>query len=97
MSPYAMEVWFCSEGNPELWHRVLGCSPHQSCSQQEVGGCQCHPEPLSSGRIEPWFGSDVLLWRVPRGLLSVLLQEQLLRHVSPCWGLIFFALDTWSD
>lgn len=79
----------------------LGCSLHWSHSHQQVEGGQCHPEPCSSGCIcsctKPWFGSGVLLQDVPRGLFSAFLQEQLLGHVFPHWGLLYFALDTWSD
>lgn len=79
----------------------VGWAVHSvSHSHQQVDGGPCHPEPCSSGCIcsctKPWFGSDILLQDVPRGLLSAFLQEQLLGHVSPCWGLLYFALDTWS-
>lgn len=32
-----MGVWFCSEGDPEQCHQVLGCSLHWSHPQQQVG------------------------------------------------------------
>lgn len=87
-----------------IWKGTLGCVTRRwlSCSLHwQVVGDQCHPEPCSSGCIcscsKPCSGSVILLQHMPRGLLSTFLQEQLLGHVSPCWGLPCFALDSWSD